>query len=54
MTAVHEDQNVQKAEVQTATAVHRPSRGDWRRRACRCHNIGEKNTRWPQGRARHR
>lgn len=40
MTAVHEDQNVQKAEVQTATAVRRPSRGDWRRRACRCHNIG--------------
>ena len=53
MTAVHEDQNVQKAEVQTATAVRRPSRatgGGARVDAI----ISEKNTRWPQGRARHR
>ena len=40
MTAVHEDQNVQKAEVQTAAAVRCPSPGDRQQRACRCHNNG--------------
>ena len=40
ITAVHEDQNVQKAEVQTDAAVRRPSPGNGQRRACRCHNNG--------------
>ena len=52
MTAVHEDQNVQKAEVQTAAAVRRP-RATGSGARVDAIITEEKNARWPQGRARH-